>query len=83
MVAFEWCEFCWSVRKVVAEYGFSYKSADIDSVEYQEKSHGGKLRVALRNKTTWNTFPQIFIKGKFNGVVQIYSVVLRMEVFLS
>jgi len=67
MVALEWCEFCWSIRKALAEYGITYKSADIDSVEYQENNRGGKLRVALRNKTTWNTFPQIFIKGEFIG----------------
>ncbi len=67
MFALEWCEFCWSVRKVFAEYGIEYRSVDLDSVEYQENNRGGKIRVALRNKTTWNTFPQIFIKGKFIG----------------
>jgi cysteine synthase A len=67
MFALEWCEFCWSGRKVFAEYGLPYKSGDIDSVEYAENNRGGKLRVALRNHTTWNTFPQIFINGEFLG----------------
>jgi len=67
MFALEWCEFCWSVRKVLAEYGIKYRSVDLDSVEYQDNNRGGKIRVALRNKTTWNTFPQIFIKGEFIG----------------
>jgi len=67
MFALEWCEFCWSVRKVLAEYGIEYRSVDLDSVEYQDNNRGGKIRVALRNKTTWNTFPQLFINGEFIG----------------
>lgn len=67
MFALEWCEFCWSARKVFAEYGIDYRSVDIDSVEYAENNRGGKIRAALRNKTTWNTFPQIFINGEFIG----------------
>jgi cysteine synthase len=67
MFALEWCEFCWSVRKMLAEYGIPYRSVDLDSVEYQGDNRGGKLREALRDRTTWNTFPQIFIKGEFIG----------------
>ena len=67
MFALEWCEFCWSVRKVFAKYGIPYRSIDIDSVAYKENNRGGKIREVLRNKTTWNTFPQIFIHGEFIG----------------
>ncbi len=67
MFALEWCEFCWSVRKMLAEYGIPYRSVDLDSVAYQADDRGGKIRAALRDTTTWNTFPQIFIKGEFIG----------------
>lgn len=67
MFALEWCEFCWSVRKMLAAYGIPYRSVDLDSVEYQADNRGGKLRAALRDHTTWNTFPQIFIRGEFIG----------------
>lgn len=67
MYALEWCEFCWSVRKVLDEYGIPYRSIDIDSTEYQDNNLGAKMRVALRNKTSWNTFPQIFIQDEFYG----------------
>ena len=67
MFALEWCEFCWSVKKMCAEYGINFRSVDIDSVEYQQNNRGGKIRAALRDKTTWNTFPQIFIGGEFAG----------------
>lgn len=67
MFALEWCEFCWSVRKVLAKYGISYRSADLDSVAYQQDNRGGRVREALRARTGSNTFPQIFIAGEFVG----------------
>jgi cysteine synthase A len=67
MFALEWCEFCWSVCKVLDEYEIPYHSVDLDSVEYQQNNRGANMRTALRNKTSWNTFPQIFIQGEFLG----------------
>jgi cysteine synthase A len=67
MFALEWCEFCWSVRKVLDRYEIPYKSIDLDSVEYLGNNRGGKIRAALRRKTTWNTFPQLFINDEFLG----------------
>ncbi|MEX0619476.1 MAG: cysteine synthase A [Pseudohongiellaceae bacterium] len=67
MFALEWCEFCWSVRKVFKAYDISFQSVDLDSVAYQEDNRGTKLRTALRSRTGVNTFPQIFINGEFIG----------------
>jgi cysteine synthase A len=67
MFALEWCEFCWSVRKMLAKYEIAFRSVDLDSVTYQDNNRGGKIREALKDRTTWNTFPQIFIGGKFIG----------------
>lgn len=67
MFALEWCEFCWSVRKVLQAYGIAYRSVDLDSVAYQQNEEGGKLRVALRERSGSNTFPQIFVRGEFIG----------------
>lgn len=67
MFALEWCEFCWSVRKVLKEYNISYLSADLDSVKYLEGNRGGNIRNALKAKTGCNTFPQIFVGGEFIG----------------
>ncbi len=63
----EWCEFCWSVKKMCAAYDIEFRSVNIDALEYQENNRGGKIRAALRDKTTWDTFPQIFINGEFIG----------------
>ncbi len=39
----EWCAFCWSVRKVLAEYGIDYRPVDLDSVAYLDDNRGGKI----------------------------------------
>jgi cysteine synthase A len=67
MFALEWCEFCWSVRKVFSAYGIEFDSVDLDSLAYSENNRGGKIRTALHQHTSCNTFPQIFINGQFIG----------------
>jgi len=67
MFSHEWCEFCWSVRKMFAKYEVPYRSIDLDSVEYQQDNKGGEIRKALRERTTSKTIPQIFIGGQYIG----------------
>jgi cysteine synthase len=67
MFALEWCEFCWSVRRMFAKHGIAYRSVDLDSVEYQGEGRGGKIRTALSARTSFNTIPQIFVGGEFLG----------------
>jgi cysteine synthase A len=67
MFALEWCEFCWSVRKMFAGYGIPYRSVDLDSVEHQANDLGGKIRAAVSQRTGFKTIPQIFIGGEFVG----------------
>jgi cysteine synthase A len=67
MFALEWCEFCWSVRKMFADYEIPYRSVDLDSVEYQSNDWGGQIRAALAERTTFKTIPQIFVGGEFVG----------------
>ncbi len=67
MFALEWCEFCWSVRKLFARAGIPYESVDLDSVAYQVGELGGKIRTVLANRTGQVTIPQIFIGGERVG----------------
>ena len=67
LFALEWCEFCWSVRKMFAEYDIPYRSVDLDSVEYQADNWGGKIRAALYDETGQKTIPQIYIGGQHIG----------------
>ena len=67
LFALEWCEFCWSVRKMFAEYEIPYRSIDLDSVAYQEDNRGGKIRKAIEQRTGLKTIPQIYVGGKHIG----------------
>ena len=63
----EWCEFCWSVKQALDGVGVTYRSVDLDSAEYRRDDKGAALRVALRQRTGWNTFPQVFVAAEFIG----------------
>ena len=67
MFAFEWCEFCWAVRKMFARFKIPYRSIDLDSVEYQQGGRGQAIRTALTSKTSVATIPQIFVGGQLLG----------------
>ena len=67
LFALEWCEFCWSLRKLFAKLGISYRSIDLDSVEYQAEDLGGQIRAVLNDRVGSNTIPQFFIAGEHIG----------------
>ena len=67
LFALEWCEFCWSVRKLFAKVGIKYRSVDLDSVAYQAGELGGKVRAVLAKRTGAVTIPQIYIGGAHIG----------------
>jgi len=67
MFALEWCEFCWSVRKLFAKAGIAYHSVDLDSVQYQDNDQGGKIRAVLADMTGARTIPQIYVAGERVG----------------
>ncbi len=67
MFALEWCEFCWSVRRMLMRYAIDYRSVDLDSVACQEGDLGGKIRAVLRERTGSPTIPQIYIGGRHIG----------------
>lgn len=67
MYSLEWCEFCWSVRRMFDAAGIAYKTIDLDSVAYQADNLGSDIRVVLREVTGAPTIPQIFIDEKHIG----------------
>ena len=67
MFALEWCEFCWSVRRLFARLQIRYRAVDLDSVEFQQDDRGGRIRAALVERTSVATIPQVFIGGEFIG----------------
>jgi cysteine synthase A len=67
MFGLEWCEFCWSVRKILDKYNIDYRSIDLDSAALAENDQGNKLRNVLEKTNNWYTMPQIYIGGEFIG----------------
>jgi len=67
LFALEWCEFCWSLRKLFARCGIPYRAVDLDSAAYQRDNRGGQIRAALRARTGSKTIPQVFVGGEFIG----------------
>ncbi len=67
MFALEWCEFCWSVRKMFAAAGIEFHSVDLDAVAFQKDNLGGDIRVDLRQRCNAPTIPQIFVNGQHIG----------------
>ena len=65
--ALEWCEFCWSVKKLFKKLGVPYHSIDLDSVAFQEEQRGGKIRAVLLDRLGSNTIPQVYIGGRHMG----------------
>jgi cysteine synthase A len=64
MFALEWCEFCWAVRKLFARLGIAYQSVDLDSVAFQQRDLGVKIRAVLKDRLGSSTIPQIYIGGR-------------------
>jgi len=67
LFALEWCEFCWSVRKLFAKLNIPYLALDLDSVKYQEDCKGSNIRAVLLDQLGSPTIPQIYIGGKHIG----------------
>ncbi|MEM9209165.1 MAG: cysteine synthase A [Pseudomonadota bacterium] len=85
MFALEWCEFCWSVRKLFDAIGVEYRSIDIDSVAYQADDEGVKIRQALGERVGTPTMPQIFVAGAHLGgcteLIEAYEKGELAEIF--
>jgi cysteine synthase A len=67
MFALEWCEFCWSVRRLFAAAGIPFHSVDLDSTAFSAERDSDAVRAAIRARTGAATIPQIFVGEKLIG----------------
>jgi cysteine synthase A len=67
MFALEWCEFCWSVRKLFAAMDIPYESVDLGCGAFEHGDMGGKIRAVLAERTGSATIPQIYVGGYHMG----------------
>ncbi|MGQ0383935.1 MAG: glutaredoxin domain-containing protein, partial [Gammaproteobacteria bacterium] len=65
--ALQWCEFCWSVRRLLTAAGVTFESVDLDSAAYQKDDLGGRIRAALAQRLDTPTIPQFFVGGEHVG----------------
>lgn len=67
MFSLEWCEFCWSVRKMMSACDIPYITVDLDSLAYQDNERGAKILEVLQARNNWPTIPQIYVGDEFIG----------------
>ena len=67
MFAMSWCEFCWSVRKLLAALGAPLVSIDIDTPEFRKTNDVPKIRAALAELAGNPTLPQVYAGGTHLG----------------
>lgn len=67
LFALEWCEFCWSVRRLFKALEIPYRAVDLDSADFLAGGWGGRVRSALGRQIGVPTIPQIFIGGQHLG----------------
>ncbi len=67
MFALQWCEFCWSVRKLFVRLGVDFTSVDVDAVAMQADDMGNRMRAVLKARTGVPTIPQLWIAGTHIG----------------
>jgi cysteine synthase A len=80
LFALEWCEFCWSVRKLFGKLEIPYTALDLDSVKYQDNDLGGKIRAVLLDQLGTPTVPQIYIGGHhIGGATDLFATYSRGE----
>ena len=63
----EYCEFCWTIVKLLDTLKVPYLKIDIDSFQYAKDNLGNQYRSALQAQTECVTFPQFFVDAKFHG----------------
>jgi cysteine synthase len=64
MFALEWCEFCWSVRRLFTAAGIPFRSVNLDGPEWRDGDRAAGMRAALHRATGAPTIPQVFVGGE-------------------
>jgi cysteine synthase A len=67
MFAMSWCEFCWTVRKLLTALGVPFVSIDIDTSEFRAANDVPKIRAALNEVAGAPTIPQVYAGGTHLG----------------
>jgi cysteine synthase A len=76
MFAMSWCEFCWSVRKLLTALDVPFVSIDVDTAEFRSANDVETIRAALAEVAGAPTLPQIYAGGThFGGCMDLMAAV--------
>jgi cysteine synthase A len=80
MFALSWCEFCWTVRKLLTALDVPFVSIDLDLPEFRSEHDVPGVRAALAELVGAPTIPQIFAGGvHIGGCMEIMQAAARGE----
>lgn len=65
--ALEWCEFCWSARKLLDALEVPYRLVALDGPDYADPEWAADVRRAVGERSGAPTIPQIFLRGQHLG----------------
>ncbi len=67
MFGMSWCEFCWSVRKLLDALQIPFVSIDVDTPEFRATNDVPEIRAALAQLAGSPTLPQVYAAGMHLG----------------
>ncbi len=67
LFALEWCEFSWSIHRLFAKAGISYRTVNLDGPEYRDEAWAAHVRRAVGERSGAPTIPQIYIANRHIG----------------
>jgi cysteine synthase len=74
MFGLSWCEFCWSVRKLLDEMKVPFVSVDLDTPDFRAGHDVPAIRTALEEVAGAPTLPQLFVDGiKLGGCMEVLT----------
>lgn len=63
----EWCEFCWSARKLLDALKLPYRVVTIDGSDFSDADWAADVRRALAERAGAPTVPQVYLGGQHLG----------------
>ena len=67
MFGMSWCEFCWSVRKLLTALEVPFVAIDVDTSEFRAANDVPMIRAALAERAGGPTLPQLYAGGTHLG----------------
>ncbi len=67
LFSLSWCSFCRAAKQLLTQLDLAYKVIELDQGEFLEPTLQREVRTRLRELTSANTLPQLFVAGEVIG----------------